>query len=163
MSSNTHAVIGAPPPTYGAPTGVWGGCTCGPSRVPWGTYGKIPGYGHLGQEDSAATEGHDSFSMWLKAGTVAMETLQDPYQRAAILEQRLVTLRNTGVAPTNWFYRRTEAQLAAAQREIGHKQEERTAILDTAQLGQVGIGVGAVVGISLAALILVAAMRLGRG
>lgn len=91
-----------------------------------------------------------------------VEAVSDPYQRVAILQQRLVTMQQIGLPANNWMVRRTQAQLQAAQRKLSIQEEGLQSTREWRGLGKAGIATAVVAGIGLTVLLGVLASAVSR-
>lgn len=115
---------------------------------------------------TASGEGTDEYvstlQQWAPVLQTAVEAASDPYRRVAILQERLVTLERMGISKSGALYRRTQAELSAAQRKLTLQEESLESTREWRGLGKGAIGVGIFAGLSLTALLVILAARVRR-
>ncbi len=133
----------------GFPTGGWGA----------GATTEAAAQQITGEATSDYTATLQQLAPLVQAG---VEAVADPYQRVAILEQRLVTFQRLGLPASNWMVRRTQAQLEASKHKLAVQEEGLASTREWRGLGKAGIAVAVVAGLSLTALLITIARAVGR-
>lgn len=116
----------------------------------------LAGPPRLGDADMAPADGSEdsqqaNWASWISTAAGAYAEAQDAHQQVYILRERLVTLESMGIGADSWLYRRTEAKLAAAEREAGLEEETESAARSWNVLAQAGLTTG--IGVGLAVIV----------